>query len=142
MNIHFMAGAIRRLARSAVVIAAMLGAADVLGDADQTAADERAGKPAAQLFAVQIKVGPNWDASKPANEQALFREHANNLKQLRDAGFIVLGARYADIGLLIFSASSAEEVRAYMSRDPAMTAGTFQYEVHPMNVFYPGLVQP
>ena len=93
------------------------------------------------LFAVEIKVGPNWDSSKPPHEQAFFKEHSSNLKHLRETGHIVMGARYSDIGLIIFSARSAEEVRALMSQDPSMTAGTFKYEVHVLNVFYPGLVQ-
>ena len=95
-----------------------------------------------RLFAVEIKVGPNWDTSKPPNEQAFFKEHSSNLRSLREAGHIVMGARYSDIGLIIFSARSAEDVRALMSQDPSMTAETFKYEVHPLNVFYPGLVQP
>lgn len=95
-----------------------------------------------KLFAVEIKIGPNWDSAKPPNEQEFFSEHSANLKRLREAGHIVLGARYSDIGLIIFSARSAEEVRALMSQDPSMKAGTFKYEVHLLNVFYPGLVQP
>jgi uncharacterized protein YciI len=95
-----------------------------------------------KLFAVEIKIGPNWDSSIPPNEQKFFAEHSANLKHLREAGHIVLGARYSDIGLIIFSARSAEDVGALMSQDPSMTAGTFKYEVHQFNVFYPGLVQP
>jgi len=101
-----------------------------------------AAEAAEKLFAVEIKIGPNWDSSMPPNEQKFFGEHSANLKRLREAGHIVLGARYSDIGLIIFSARSAEEVRALMSQDPSMTAGTFKYEVHQINVFYPGLVQP
>ena len=93
------------------------------------------------LFAVEITVGPNWDSDKAPNEQAYFQEHSKNLRQLRDAGLIVLGARYSDVGLIIFSAKSADEVHGLMDRDPAMDAGTFQYEVHPFNAFYPGTVR-
>lgn len=94
-----------------------------------------------KLFAVEIKVGPNWDHSKAAYEQAFFKEHSANLKTARKAGAIVMGARYSDIGLIVFSAGSKAEVTAIMDKDPSMSAGTFKYEVHPMNVFYPGLVQ-
>ncbi|MDX1507630.1 MAG: YciI family protein [Woeseiaceae bacterium] len=96
--------------------------------------DDGAGK---QLFAVQVTVGPNWDTALAPHEQAFFKEHSDNLKQLRNAGHIVLGARYSDIGLVIFSAASADDVRAFMDKDPSMDAGTFKYEVHPFNVFYP-----
>lgn len=93
-----------------------------------------------RLFAVEVTVGPNWDTAKAPNEQAYFKEHSENLKQLRDAGHIVMGARYSDIGLVIFSAESADGVRAFMERDPSMNAGTFKYEVHPFNAFYPGTI--
>ena len=89
-----------------------------------------------QLFAVEIKSGPNWDESKSAYEQAYFQEHSANLKRLRSEGHIVMGARYSDIGLVIFSALSAEEVEAMMEQDPSMAAGTFVFEVHAFNMFY------
>ena len=93
------------------------------------------------LFAVEIKVGPNWDSSKAPSEQAFFKEHSANLKRLRDEGHIIMGARYSDIGLIIFSAKSTEEVRVMMEKDPSMKAGTFVYDVYAFNVFYSGLVQ-
>ncbi len=91
-----------------------------------------------RLFAVEIKVGPKWDSTRPPNEQAQFREHSATLKRLRDAGHIVVGARYADKGLLVFTARGAADVRTLMDADPSMAAGTFSYEVHDFNVFYPG----
>jgi uncharacterized protein YciI len=94
-----------------------------------------------RLYAVEVKTGPQWNASKAATEQAFFREHSANLKRLRDAGHIVLGARYSDKGLLIFTAPSAASVQALMDQDPSVAHGTFRYEVHEFNVFYPGAVQ-
>ena len=99
-------------------------------------------EPELHLFAVEVRVGPNWDNAKAPGEQAFFSEHSANLKRHRDAGHIVMGARYSDIGLIIFSAASADAVKAMMDEDPSMAAGTFRYAVHAMNVFYPGLVQP
>jgi len=107
----------------------------------QSVGTEFAAEAELSLFAVEIKVGPKWDSSKAANEQAFFKEHSANLNRLRDAGHIVMGARYSDKGLIIFSARSSEDVRVLMQQDPSMTAGTFAYEVHAFNVFYPGLVQ-
>jgi hypothetical protein len=40
----------------------------------------------------------------------------------------------------VFSAGSAKEISALMDEDPSMQAGTFTYEVYPMNIFYPGFV--
>ena len=98
---------------------------------------EESTEPEARLFAVEITVGPNWDSEKIANEQAYFKEHSANLKQLRAAGQIVMGARYSDNGLIVISATSADEVKTMMDKDPSITAGTFTYEVHDMFVFYP-----
>ncbi len=95
----------------------------------------------ARLFAVEITTGPNWDPSKAPTEQSHFRDHSAHLKKLRDAGHIVMGARYSDKGLLVFTATSASEVKALMEQDPSMAAGTFKYGVHDFNVFYSGTLQ-
>ena len=65
------------------------------------------------LFAVEIRIGKAWDPAKPPQEQAYFREHSANLRRMREAG-------------------------AQMDQDPSFAAGTFVYDVHPINVFYPG----
>lgn len=93
------------------------------------------------LFAIEITVGPRWDASKAPQDQAYFREHSANLRRLREGGHIVLGARYADKGLVVVAAASAEGARKMMDADPSIAAGTFVFEVHPFSVFYPGTVQ-
>ena len=88
-------------------------------------------------FAVEITVGPGWDYSIAPNEQAYFKEHSAHLSALRKAGHIAMGARYSDVGLLMIQAASADDVRALMNADPSMQAGTLQFDIHPMNVFYP-----
>ena len=93
------------------------------------------------LFAVEIKVGPKWDSAKPPQDQALFKEHSANLRRLREAGALVMGARYSDKGLVIIAAATAADVKAQMDQDPSIAAGTFVYEVHPFNVFYAGEVK-
>jgi uncharacterized protein YciI len=98
--------------------------------------------PAApRLFAIEIRVGPAWDVDKAPGEQAFFREHSANLRRLRDAGKLVFGARYGDVGLVVLSATTLEDARAMMDADPAMQAGVFAYDAHPFNVFYPGTVE-
>jgi uncharacterized protein YciI len=93
------------------------------------------------LFAVEVRVGPKWDSSKALHEQALFREHSANLKRLRDAGSLILGARYSDIGLIILAADSEASARAMIDADPSIAAGTFTYAIHSFNVFYSGTVR-
>ena len=90
-----------------------------------------------RLFAVEIRIGPGWDADKAPAEQAFFREHSAQLRQLRNAGYIVMGARYSDVGLIVFRAASIEAIEELMRQDPSMEAGTFRFDVHPLNVFYP-----
>lgn len=51
-----------------------------------------------------------------------------------------MGARYSDVGLIILAAESEASARAMIDADPSMAAGTFKYEIHPFNVFYPGTV--
>jgi len=94
------------------------------------------------LFAVEFRVGSRWDASKAPHEQALFREHSANLKRLREAGHLIMGARYSDIGLIILAADSEAAARAMIDADPSIAAGTFRYAVSPLSVFYPGSVRP
>ncbi len=99
-------------------------------------------EPALPHFAVEIRTGPTWDARKPPQEQALFREHSAHLRRLREEGHVLLGARYADKGLLVVAAADSGAARALFDADPSMKAGTFVYELHPLSVFYGGCVQP
>jgi uncharacterized protein YciI len=94
------------------------------------------------LFAVEIKVGPKWDQAKSPQEQAFFKEHSANLRRMREAGILVMGARYSDKGLVVVAAATAADVRAQMEQDPSIAAGTFVFEVHPFNVFYAGELKP
>lgn len=103
-------------------------------------AEESSAVESLTWFAVEISVGPAWDPSVSPNEQAYFKEHSMHMAALRKAGHVVLGARYSDVGLLVIQALTADDVRALLDDDPSMQAGTFQYEVYPMNVFYPGFV--
>ena len=51
-----------------------------------------------------------------------------------------MGTRYSEVGLLVIQAAAPDDVRALLDDDPSMQAGTFQYKVYPMNIFYPGFV--
>lgn len=95
---------------------------------------------AAPLYAAIFKTGPKWDPAKPPNEQAFFREHSANLAKLRAAGTIVMGARYADVGLVVVSAATEADARMLFEADPSISAGTFALEIHRFSVFYPGMV--
>ena len=78
------------LAMGAIAIGAVAFSANAQSDA-AASSPEAAGR----LFAVELKTGPSWDHTKAPHEQALFREHSASLKKLRDAGHIIMGARYS-----------------------------------------------
>lgn len=99
---------------------------------------ERAEVP---LFAVELRTGSRWDHAKKAHEQAHFREHSSNLQRLREQQSLILGARYADKGLLILAAASEQDARKLMDQDPAIQNQVFAYELNPFAVFYSGCVQ-
>lgn len=96
---------------------------------------------APKLFAIEIRVGPRWDVNRPPGQQTYFREHSANLRGLREAGQLVLGARYGEVGLVVLAAASLEEACAMMDADPAIQAGVFTYQAYPFNVFYAGTVE-
>lgn len=96
--------------------------------------------PADKLFLVVFSLGPAWDKAKPPPEQTAFREHGANLKRLRDAQRIAMGARYADKGMIVLRAASEAEARAEIAADPGVKAGIFTFELDEMRVFYPGTV--
>lgn len=95
---------------------------------------------ALQTFVVEYKTGAAWDTAKPPQEQKHFADHSAYLKRMRDEGKILLGARYADKGVLVMQAASIEELRKLVQADVAVSSGLFTAEVHPINVFYGGCV--
>jgi hypothetical protein len=96
--------------------------------------------PPAPLYAALFKTGATWDAARAPNEQPFFREHSANLAKLRAAGTIVMGARYADVGLVVVTAATEAEARRLFDGDPSIAAGTFTLDVQRLSVFYPGYV--
>ena len=93
-------------------------------------------------FVVEFRIGPKWDASKKPVEQAYFREHSANLKRMRDGGQLIVGARYSDKGWIVITAESEPAARALIEADPSVQNGAFVFEMHPLNVFYAGCLQP
>jgi uncharacterized protein YciI len=108
--------------------------------AEQDATTTFAAAPAGALFAVEFTVGPGWDPAKPPGEQAHFAAHSANLRALRDAGRLVLGARYGDTGLVVLRAADEAEARTWVERDPAVEHGTFAFALNRFSPFYGGCV--
>jgi hypothetical protein len=72
------------------------------------------------FFVVERRAGPEWDPAKPLEDQSGWDEHAAFMDGLVDDGFVVLGGPLADDVrvVLAIEASSEEEVRSTLARDP------------------------
>ncbi len=71
-------------------------------------------------FVVERRTGPQWDPSRPLEEQSGWAEHATFMDRLVDDGFIVLGGPLADERrvILVVQAASEDEVRTVLATDP------------------------
>ena len=73
------------------------------------------------MFLVTLhRSGPQWDASKPLEEQSGWPEHATFMDALASEGFVVLGGPLADEYRVMHAveAESEDAVRATLARDP------------------------
>ena len=72
------------------------------------------------FFVVERRSGPEWEPSRPLEQQTGWDAHAEFMDGLVDSGFVVLGGPLADEDrvILIVEAASEEEVRATLARDP------------------------
>ena len=64
--------------------------------------------------------GPQWDPSRPLEEQSGWPAHASFMDGLVDEGFIVLGGPLADEHRVVHvvEAESEDAIRATLARDP------------------------
>jgi uncharacterized protein YciI len=77
--------------------------------------------PTVATFLVLVRrIGPQWDRSRPMEQQADWDAHASFMDGLVDAGFIVLGGPLADEERVVHvvEADSEDAVRATLARDP------------------------
>jgi len=103
-------------------------------------ASQATGAEPQTLFLVQFSTGPGWVADKPPHEQLHFAAHSANLRRLRDAGLLLVGARYADKGIVIVRAVDAAAVDKELDADPSVRAGVFKAEVFEFSPFYDGCI--
>jgi hypothetical protein len=85
--------------------------------------------------AMLLRQGPNWD--RPDRQQIIW-EHGRRNFALRADGVLAIvcpildGGVWCGIGLF---AAGEDEVAEMMDGDPGVTAGVFEYEVHPVRSF-------
>jgi len=74
----------------------------------------------AMFFVVVRRSGPQWDPSRPMEQQSGWPAHASFMDGLVDAGFVVLGGPLADEQrvVLAIEAESEDAVRATLAGDP------------------------
>jgi uncharacterized protein YciI len=74
----------------------------------------------ATFLVVLRRSGPQWDPSRPMEEQSDWAAHASFMDGLVDAGFIVLGGPLADEHRVVHAveAESEDAIRATLARDP------------------------
>jgi len=72
------------------------------------------------FLVVLLRSGPEWDPSRPLEEQSGWPEHAAFMDGLVDTGFIVLGGPLADEHRTahVVEAESEDAIRATLARDP------------------------
>ncbi|MEX0313194.1 MAG: YciI family protein [Allomuricauda sp.] len=92
-------------------------------------------------FIALYTVGEHWDKEKMPHEQEYFKEHSSFLSKLRKEKKIVMGARYADTGMIIVLADSLEVAKSMLFEDVALQQKLFNVEIHPFNAFYKGCIE-
>jgi uncharacterized protein YciI len=72
------------------------------------------------FFVVQRRSGPEYDSSRPLEEQSDWPAHAAFMNGLVDEGFVVLGGPLSDEHRVVLAveADSEDAVRATLARDP------------------------
>lgn len=100
--------------------------------------------PPQPLFIVLLTTGPAWNKDKAPDEQAGFREHAQNLSRMRADGLLVMGARYKDGAagkdMLIVRAENAGVVTAQFAADPMVKDKLFVLDIAEFQPLYDGFV--
>ena len=74
----------------------------------------------ATFHVVLLRSGPEWDPSRPMEEQSDWPAHASFMDGLVDAGFLVLGGPLADERRVVHvvEAESEDVIRTTLARDP------------------------
>jgi uncharacterized protein YciI len=73
------------------------------------------------MFLVTLhRSGPEWDRSRPLEEQSEWPAHADFMNELEAAGFIVLGGPLADEFRVVHAVEAESEaaIREALARDP------------------------
>src|SRR6185295_3946309 len=82
-----------------------------------------------------LKKGPNWEATKAEERNAILKQHLGNVISMLDSGKAVIAGPFGDdtglAGIFILRSTSPEEAKTWVDNDPAVKAGLFVAEMHP-----------
>lgn len=92
-------------------------------------------------FAVRFQPGTAWDKSKASGDQIGFKSHSANLQRLRAEGRIVLGGRFADLGLIVVTAPDLAAARELFAGDETVAAKVFTIQIDPWSTIFDGCTQ-
>ncbi|WP_420603736.1 YciI family protein [Flagellimonas sp.] len=92
-------------------------------------------------FIALYTIGEGWDVEKKPHEQEYFKEHSSFLSKMRKEEKIVMGARYADTGMIIVLADNLEAAKNMLNQDVALQQKLFTVEIHQFNAFYKGCIE-
>ncbi|MGW9684356.1 hypothetical protein [Flagellimonas sp. 2504JD1-5] len=92
-------------------------------------------------FIALYTLGESWDMEKTPSEQIYFKEHSAFLSKMRKEKKIVLGARYADTGMIIVLEDNLDAAKEMLSQDIALQQKLFKVEIHRLNAFYKGCIE-
>ena len=72
------------------------------------------------MFLVLLRhSGPEWDLTRPMDQQSKWHDHAKYMDELVDAGIIVLGGPLDEVRVVLaVEADSEEELSDILARDP------------------------
>ncbi len=93
------------------------------------------------LYIVTYTTGSLWDKTKSPVEQQYFKEHSAFMGKIRKDGITKFGARYADKGIIVISASSLKAAQEIILSDNAITNKLFDADIQKLNVFFDGCVE-
>jgi uncharacterized protein YciI len=131
---------IQKLFVAVVALAVVLMLSDSYEAAREPKAAVAQTAEADKLFIVHFTLGENWNKDKPANEQKYFKHHSENLRSLRAENRLLLGARYAEKGMIVIKAAGMIEARNFVARDSSVINQVFKIDVDEFKPFYDGCI--
>lgn len=88
-----------------------------------------------QFHMAILKKGPKWSATRTKETEQMHQAHMEYALSLLESGKAIAAGPLTDDGeirgIYIFRAPSAEEAKAWVNADPAVTSGHLIAEMHP-----------